>query len=271
MMLSNILKYQSIKRIQRNILSLIKSNPRSYFLEDHKFNNRPLHFYKTKIGNYYVPADAVKDNIVIQMKKGKIFEPEIVDVANRYVQKGTTVLDVGANLGQMSLLFSKFTGEKGQVLSFEADDFIYKILKKNIDANFCKNIQAILGAVYDCDDKKMFYPVQDFKRFGSYGSYGINPSVKEGRSINTVTIDRLNITNPISFMKVDVQGSDLFALRGAVETIKRNRMPIIFEFEQQFQKEFNTTFQDYINFIQSITYEVKEVVNKINYLIVPKS
>jgi FkbM family methyltransferase len=252
-------------------MSLIKPRPRSYYLENHKFKNKPLHFYETDIGNYYVPADAFKDNIVIRMKKGKIFEQEIVDVANRYVRKGTTVLDVGANLGQMSLFFSKFTGENGQVLAFEADDFIYEILKKNIDANNCKNVKAILCAVYDCDGKKMFYPVQDFKRFGSYGSYGLSPIVKEGRSINTITIDSLNINKPISFMKVDVQGSDLFALRGAVETIEKNRMPIIFEFEQQFQAEFNTTFQDYLDFIQSISYEVEEVVNKINYLIVPKS
>lgn len=262
---------KNIKRLHNNILSFIKPQPKCYFLEDQKWSNKPLYFYKTAIGNYYVPADAIKDNIVINMKKGKIFEPEIVDVANRYVKNGTTVLDVGANLGQMSLLFSKFTGENGQVLSFEADDFIFNILQKNISANNCKNVKAILGAVYDCDGKRMFYPVQDFKRFGSYGSYGIDPTAKKGRSINTITIDSLNINKPISFMKVDIQGSDLFALKGAVKTIMKNRMPIIFEFEQQFQNEFDTTFQDYIEFIQSISYKVKEVVNKINYLILPKN
>ena len=72
-------------------------------------------------------------------------------------------------------------------------------------------------------------------------------------------------------MKVDVQGSDLFAMQGAVETIKRNKMPILFEFEQQFQEQFGTTFQDYVEFVDSIGYKFASTVNLTNYLIVPKN
>jgi hypothetical protein len=43
----------------------------------------------------------------------------------------------------------------------------------------------------------------------------------------------------------------------ATETIKRHRMPIIFEFEQQFQAEFGTSFQDYVDFVNSISYALK--------------
>jgi hypothetical protein len=74
----------------------------------------------------------------------------------------------------------------------------------------------------------------------------------------------------VSFFKVDVQGSDLFVLRGAVETIARHKMPIIFEFEDQFQDEFETSFADYGAFIDSISYRVHQVVDRINYLIVPR-
>ena len=73
-------------------------------------------------------------------------------------------------------------------------------------------------------------------------------------------------------MKMDIQGSDLFALHGAVETIKRHRMPIIFEFYQPFQAEFRTSFQDYVDFVNSISYRFEKVVmeiESINYLIVP--
>ena len=80
----------------------------------------------------------------------------------------------------------------------------------------------------------------------------------------------ININTPISFMKVDIQGSDLFALRGAVDTIKRHRMPIIFEFEQQFQAEFGTSFQDYVDFVNSISYRFERLVMDINYVIVPR-
>ena len=107
-------------------------------------------------------------------------------------------------------------------------------------------------------------------RFQAYGSYGIDPNATAGRTVKALTIDGLNINTPISFMKVDIQGSDLFALRGAVETIKRHRMPIIFEFEQQFQAEFHTSFQDYVDFVNSISYRFEKLVMDINYLIVPR-
>jgi tRNA A58 N-methylase Trm61 len=38
----------------------------------------------------------------------------------RYLQEGMTVFDVGANIGELSLLFSRFVGSSGQVHAFEA-------------------------------------------------------------------------------------------------------------------------------------------------------
>lgn len=229
-----------------------------------------LGFHKTKTGNYYLPEGIATDVIINAIKRGDIFEPQILDVARRYIKPGTAVLDVGANFGQMSVLFSPLVGERGRVFAFEADDFIYDALNKNIDANERSNITAVFGAVSDKDGEVVFYPTPDFKRFGSYGSYGIDPKAKEGRKVPTITIDKMAIELPISFMKVDIQGSDLFALRGAVKTIEKNRMPIIFEFEEQFQEEFGTSLKDYMDFVEDIGYRVEEIVDGINYLVVPK-
>jgi len=229
-----------------------------------------LALFKTAIGNYYLPADVEKDVIVNEMKAGRVFEPEIVEVAKQYITEGSTVLDVGANFGQMTLFFSQFVGEKGRVISFEADNFSFSVLEKNIAANSRTNIMPIGKAVYDKTGKEMFYPVPDFKRFSSYGSYGLDPNAKQGRKVESLAIDSLNIQSPISFMKVDVQGSDLFVLRGAVETIRRHQMPILFEYEEQFQAEFKTSWNDYLKLIESIDYKVERVINNMNYLIVPK-
>lgn len=228
-----------------------------------------LSLFKTPIGNYYLPADVEQDIIVNEMKAGRVFEPEIVEVAKQYITDGSTVLDVGANFGQMALLFSQFVGEKGRILAFEADHFTFSVLEKNIAANSRTNIMPISKAVYDKSGEVMFYPVPDFKRFSSYGSYGLDPNAREGRKVETIAIDSLNIQSPISFMKVDVQGSDLFVLRGAVETIRRHQMPIIFEYEEQFQEEFKTSWNDYLKLIELIDYKIERVINNMNYLIVP--
>jgi FkbM family methyltransferase len=234
-------------------------------------SDRELSLFKTSTGDYYLPSRLPSDEIINQIKKGKVFDSEVVEVAKQYITEGSTVLDVGANFGQMTVIFSSCAGQSGKVFSFEADDFIYSVLQKNIALNHRDNITAICKAVYNKSGDTMFYPVQDFKRFETYGSYGLNPNVQEGRKVETITIDSLKIDTPISFMKVDVQGSDLFVLQGAVETIAQHQMPIIFEYEEQFQSEFNTCWQDYLNFIDLISYKIERVVDGINYLIVPKS
>jgi FkbM family methyltransferase len=231
-----------------------------------------VQLYETPTGRYYLPTDAPQDHVIQCIKNGGIFEPKIIETAKAYIWPGSTVLDVGANFGQMSVFFSRFVGAGGQVHSFEADPFVYELFLQTLAANNCQNVTAHPGAVYDRPNQQLFYPVQDFKRAQAYGSCGIDPKATAGRTVKTLTIDGLNINTPVSFMKVDIQGSDLFALRGAVETIKRHRMPILFEFEQQFQAEFGTSFQDYVDFVNSISYRFEKVVmeiESINYLIVP--
>jgi FkbM family methyltransferase len=229
-----------------------------------------LTYHITPTGNYYLPTDARGDIIANAIIAGKIFDHEVVDVAMSYIKPGTAVLDVGANFGQMSILFSNMVGSIGKVYSFEAEPYVFEILKKNIMANDKTNITTIGKAVYNSVGEKVIFPEPDFKRFDTYGSYGIDPRANKGRYVETITIDSLIIKEPISFMNIDIQGSDLFAMQGAVETIERNRMPILFEFEAQFQKEFSTSFNEYMQFVKDINYKVSRIINDINYLILPK-
>ena len=82
-----------------------------------------------------MPTDAVGDVVANAIKNNLIFEKEIVDVAAKYIKPNTVVLDVGSNFGQMSILFSEMVGEKGIVHAFDADDWVFEILNRNIKAN----------------------------------------------------------------------------------------------------------------------------------------
>ena len=83
-------------------------------------------------------------------------------------------------------------------------------------------------------------------------------------------VDDTDFKLPVSFIKVDVQGGDLLALKGARKTIEKYRMPIIFEYEWVFEQELNLCFQDYVDFVSSINYKFDRVINGQNYLILPK-
>jgi len=244
-----------IKKIQKQDIS-IKSNQLSY--------------YETSTGNYFLPTDAAADIVANTIKQGKIFEKEVVELAAKYIKKNTAVLDVGANFGQMSILFSNMVGETGVVYAFDADDFVYDILKKNVDANNRKNIIPIFGAVHNVLDEILLFPVQDFVEYPAYGAYGIDYTATSGREVKSLTIDSIEINMPVSFMKIDIQGGDLQAMQGAINTIQRNRMPILFEYEYHFEEKYQLVFQEYVDFVQSIKYKFSKVINGHNYLILPE-
>jgi FkbM family methyltransferase len=230
-----------------------------------------LSLHDTCTGKYFLPADAYQDVIANTIIMGEIFDESIYETAKRYIKPGTAVLDVGSNFGQMAILFSRLVGDSGVVHAFEADDFVFRILNKNIAVNNCANIVAHFGAVHNISGEMLRFPVQDFERFGTYGSYGIDytNSMVGDRFVKTITIDDLDLILPISLMKIDVQGGDLLVLKGAEKTIKKNRMPIIFEYEYSFEDELELNFQDYIDFVRSINYRFEKVVLSHNFLIVP--
>ena len=136
-----------------------------------------------------------------------------------------------------------------------------------------ENVRAIFGAVMDGSRDEVWFPAPDFHRFPTYGAYALKLQSDNSKehAVRTLTIDELQIDRPISFFKIDTQGCDLFVLRGARETILRHQMPVLFEYEQEFQSDFGTTFEDYLDFVKSINYRIEEVVDRINYLIVPNS
>ncbi len=230
-----------------------------------------IELFHTSTGSYYLPKFAKNDVVAKAIISNEIFDKPIVDIASKFITPGSVALDVGSNFGQMAILFSRLVGPEGTVHAFDADDFIFNILEKNIQANQAKNVVAHYGAVHDKDGETLYFPVQDFKRFETYGSYGIDyVNTGNGRPVQSFTIDSLNIDRPISFMKVDVQGGDLFALRGAKQTILKHRMPILFEYEYLFEDELNLKFQEYVDFVSEIGYTFTKVINGQNYLILPK-
>ena len=69
-------------------------------------------------------------------------------------------------------------------------------------------------------------------------------------------------------MKIDVQGFDLNVLKGSIETIKKHRMPIIFEYENTLEDKMNFRFDDFIIFFNKINYRFVTAVNN-NFLVLP--
>ncbi len=142
------------------------------------------------------------------------------------VKSGDVVLDIGANIGAFTLLFSKLVTPQGSVFAFEPQRVVFQMLCANAAMNSCTNVHTInkcvgkdyLGVdVLELDQ----YKVTNFGGL-SIGSDGKTPTIKVG----VVVIDDLMLGR-CDFIKIDVEGMERDVLLGATETIKRCK-PIMY-------------------------------------------
>ena len=233
------------------------------------FNLKLLKKYHTSTGIFFLPFFASKDRIRNSIINNKIFDEKIFYTLEKLINPNSIVLDVGSNFGQMSILWSKCKPNV-KVYSFEASNFIFQILEKNIQINKA-NVEAFNYLVGNESNNEIFLEKPVLKQFTTYGSNHLKKinSQKKNNSekIKAIKIDDIQFSQPISAMKIDVQGYDLEVLKGAKQTIKRFQMPIIFEYEKDFEKNLNYNFKDFLNFIDSIDYKISSKIDEQNFLI----
>ena len=233
------------------------------------FNDISQNLYVTKNGNFWLPIDDYNDEVIRCIKNNHMFEDYVVEACKKYIEPGSTVIDVGANFGQMSLQWSKLVGENGYVHAFECSDFISYFLKKTIEKNdFAKNVKVHTNAVWNVSGVKLDMLKPDGSARGRfYSGMGIKAENQDPRMMPThevisVTLDDIEYQTRVSVIKVDAQGSDFFVLKGAKETILKHKPMIIFEYEKEYDEIFKINFSELHKYLIELGYELRpDVLN----------
>lgn len=136
------------------------------------------------------------------------------------VKSGDVVIDAGANCGHLSIFFSKLVGQSGKVFAFEPDKFNIGRIEKNMALNpdLSNNIMIEDLLLWDKNEWINFYEA------GTVGSSAVwMPDAEHCVKKQAVTIDdwvKNNLIQKLDFIKMDIEGAEIEALEGCVETIK---------------------------------------------------
>lgn len=145
------------------------------------------------------------------------------------IKEGMFVLDIGANVGYYSLIAARLVGEKGAVFAFEPAPDNFALLLKNIKVNGFSNITPVPKAVSNkMGSGRLFLSNEPMAHSIMY-----KPTGKGSVEVEVTTIDEFieNINRPVDLVKMDVEGSEMKALEGMLETIRINpTLKIITEF-----------------------------------------
>jgi FkbM family methyltransferase len=148
----------------------------------------------------------------------------------RYIKPGMIVLDIGAHHGLYTLLAAQQVGAKGCVHSFEPSPREQKALKLNLRLNRCKNVTLQPFALGSEETTSDLYVVNDFNT----GCNSLRPpDVQESTSKVTVRVRTLDNwlleqkLKQVDLIKLDVEGGELEALKGAERILQTKPRPVI--------------------------------------------
>jgi FkbM family methyltransferase len=153
---------------------------------------------------------------------------------------GQTVLDIGANFGVFTKLFSQLVGPNGSVIAFEPVPQTFRTLAAGVKRFHLRNVQAINKAVSDQVGGALMEVPQYAKSEGDnlYAAHIVSAKNSEDTfSVNTVTIDSLQLSR-VDFIKIDVEGHELEVLRGSRETLERYHPILMVEVTSRRPVEF---------------------------------
>lgn len=163
------------------------------------------------------------------------YEEGTLDVLKRVLEPGDVFIDVGGNIGLMTLAASQRVGERGSVYAFEPNPAVLPSLKRNVDLNQAGNVRIVERALGSAPGTAMIYPYAEV----SIGSASLIPpgdESAEGTEIQVIKLDDFAAEEGIEHVKLikaDVEGWELEVFRGATELLSRQDAPALcFEYSR---------------------------------------
>lgn len=220
------------------------------------FARRPIVVRETPHGRYVLPADYARDRVAAAIAAGEGVPPEVIKLVRDRIAPGDVVVDVGAGFGRLTALFSGLAGTAGQVLAFEADEYLCDVLQETLRCNGCGNTRIFHSAVADSDGVPAVLRPAALKSAPYDGQRVSWTAAAPGGHLQTQTIDALAIAAPVGFMHIDVNGGELQVLRGAAATLRRDSPAVAFRFDEAQALQFGNRFEAIEAFLHEINYAI---------------
>lgn len=212
-----------------------------------------------------------------------------------FLNKNSNAIDIGANYAYFTVPMAKYANK---VFAYEPIPFTYTVCNMLIKHYKLKNVELFPQGVGETNETKRFnVPVVDFGGISAGQAHMAerNNELKgkekhyqftknEFHDCEVVSLDKtITDPTPISFIKIDIEGAEYFALKGMQQLIQTHRPVILLEINPFFLDGFNIKESDLKNFIQQNkykTYLYSEALKKLqsfdeayfesNFIIIPE-
>jgi FkbM family methyltransferase len=174
-------------------------------------------------GYVLVPKSAIKLRILLADAPADGLEPGTTRIIRRLLRPGMTAVDVGANVGALTLTCARAVGPTGTVYSFEPEPAFADLLAKAFDLNGVPWVELRRSAASSSNGKASFH----VSPIGGHSSlYPLSTDEQRSETlieVETCTLDdALGAHRKVDLIKMDVEGAELDVLAGMQQLVSSN-------------------------------------------------
>lgn len=198
------------------------------------------------------------------------YSREVIAFLARNLRHGMVAIDVGANIGEITMVAAKRVGRTGKIISFEPVDAIAEELERNVARNHLEQVTVVRLGLSDTDSIAPIYPscgqgdAHD-EHHGLGSLYGSATGSAPLQTIELVTLDSYLEKHPVSrldVIKIDIEGAELPCLMGASRTIAHHRPILIVEIQEHSSHAAGYRQTDILDYLISFGYNFYAIGRK---------
>jgi FkbM family methyltransferase len=180
----------------------------------------------------------------------------IIPIIIRYISEGNTVVDCGSYIGDHTIAYARAVGTTGRVIAIDPNAEAIQCLVKNLD-EFKDNVIAFNRYVGNKQNDSAFFS-RNTQNVGASKMLldGIESGDNVGDIIQSMTLDSLmGIIDRCDFLKIDVEGNEIFALEGADNFIMKFRPTMFIEVNRGALQQHGFDYENVFAALDSFGYK----------------
>ena len=197
----------------------------------------------------------------------RTYEPFEAELIERAAQTGMTAVDIGANVGYLTVLLGHRVGAAGNVIAFEPDPTNFALLERSVEANLLTNVTCEQAAVMGSTSTASLYlsgvNFGDHRVFDAKDDEQFNAGAPRARvEVRAVSLDdylgRDGIANP-GLIKMDIQGAEVAALPGMQRALSHPDVVLFCEFWPYGLRRSGADPRQFLNSLTGLGLELFEI------------
>ncbi|MGM3386090.1 FkbM family methyltransferase [Stutzerimonas stutzeri] len=191
------------------------------------------------------------------------YSTDIVALLKTLLKPGMVVIDVGANIGEITLVSARRVGDTGRVIAVEPVNWIADRLSEHVGTNSLRQVTIVREALGKTrQDTVPIYAscgqVVSDEHQGLASLYGESVGSQPIDHVNIITmddmVDSLRLAR-VDIIKIDIEGGEIACLQGAETVLRRFRPMLIVEVQDFSARQAGWSVKELFQYLSGFGYE----------------